>query len=69
MTNNELASKSLNLEREKARFECVDGRRLDWLEEHKEEIQKSLGIDPTNKWDYDSGEDQLSEPDHDPPDN
>lgn len=48
--------------------EAVESRRLDWLEEHKEEIQHSLGLDPNNKWDYDSDDGSQSEPDIDPPD-
>lgn len=68
MSTNELASAQLKSQREKVREESVEARRLDWLEEHKEEIKRSLGLDPNNSWEYDADEGSMSEPDTDPPD-
>lgn len=68
MSTNELACEQIKSERERVHDEAVDARRLDWLDEHKEEIQRSLGLDPNNNWDYDSDDGSLSDPDIDPPD-
>lgn len=68
MTSAQLASKEVKEARAKMLDQDLDGRRTNWLDEHKAEIQKDLGIDPNNDWDYDHGEDGLSEPDVDPPD-
>lgn len=64
----ELASQELKVAREALNLENVEERRLDWLAEHKEELQLDIGIDPANTWEYDNGEDGNSEPDADPPD-
>jgi hypothetical protein len=68
MTAAELASQEQKVAREKMHLENVDERRLDWLAEHKEELQLDIGIDPGNTWDFDNGDDAMSEPDTDPPD-
>jgi hypothetical protein len=47
---------------------AADARRLDWYDFHQKEIKEKLGIDPNNDWSYDRGDDELSEPDADPPD-
>lgn len=64
----ELATEEQRIEREKVKNEDDDARRLDWLEENKAQIQLENGIDPSNVWEYERGDDQLSEPDADPPD-
>ncbi len=68
MSASELASQEQRVAREKMNLENIDERRLDWLAEHKEELQLDIGIDPANTWEYDNGEDGMSEPDADPPD-
>ncbi len=69
MSSAELASQEQKVAREALNLENIDERRLDWLEEHKEELQLDIGIDPKNTpWNYDGGDDAMSEPDTDPPD-
>ena len=68
MTAAEMASQTQKDARELMNLENIDKRRLDWLEAHKEDIQLDIGIDPSNTWEYDDGEDGMSEPDADPPD-
>jgi hypothetical protein len=60
----DLASHEQKLAREKLQAEEIEGRRSDWLQEHKQDVQADIGIDPTNTWDFDNGEDgNNSEPD------
>ena len=60
----DLASHEQKLAREKLQEEVVEARRTDWLEAHKEELQTDIGIDPSNVWSYDLGDDgNNSEPD------
>ncbi len=68
MTPAELASKEVKLARSKGLQEDANARRLDWLEEHKAEIQKDLGIDPYNTWEFEDNDDRASEPDIEAPD-
>jgi len=68
MTPAQLASQEVKEARAKMLDEDLDGRRMHWLDDHKAEIQKDLGIDPSNNWNYDGDDDRLSEPDLEPPD-
>ena len=68
MSSAELASEEQQVARKKMGELNMEERRLDWLAEHKEELQIDIGIDPANTWEYDNGEDGNSEPDADPPD-
>lgn len=69
MSSAELASQEQKVAREALSLESVDERRLDWLAENKEALQLDIGIDPANTpWEYDNGDDAMSEPDTDPPD-
>jgi hypothetical protein len=63
LSSADLASHQQKLEREKLHAAAVDGRRSDWLAEHKQGLLEEIGIDPSNSWDYDNGEDDNSEPD------
>lgn len=68
MTPAELAVEEVRVAREKAAHADVEARRLDWLDEHKVEIQKDLGIDPSLTWEYDEDGDDHSQPDVEVPD-
>ena len=52
MTSDELASQEVLAKRLKEQREEDESRRLDWADEHKAEIQRELGIDPDNDWDF-----------------
>ncbi|RYG97611.1 hypothetical protein EON65_52590 [archaeon] len=68
LTAAELASTELKAQRDLLTTQDLESRRLDWLEEHKAEIQLDIGVDPANQWQYDNEDDKLSEPDADQPD-
>ena len=57
MSATELANEEVRDIRNKLNHEEVDGRRLDWVEEHREEIQLDIGLDPTNVWIYEKDDD------------
>lgn len=69
MTPSELASKEAKEARQKILKEDAEARQLNWFEEHRAEIQKHLGLDPENKWDYDDDDEGLSDLDVEAPDN
>lgn len=65
----ELTSPEIKLQREQLTEIAADSRLLGWYEKHEKEIKETLGLDPNNtEWTYEKGEDELSEPDADPPD-
>lgn len=66
MTPQELASAELKSARLRQNEEVIEGRRLDWLEANREQIQQTLNLDPSNVWEYDANDEALSEPDLDP---
>lgn len=68
MTPAELASQDVKEARESILHESTDAHQLDWIQEHKLEIQKELGLDPSNAWDFENDDDRLSEPDIEAPD-
>ena len=67
MTAAELASSERKELRETIVEDAKEGRRQDWLEEHIEDVQLDVGIDPAVAWEY-ADDDEHSEPDCDPPD-
>jgi len=69
LSTSDLASHEQKVARERIQAEQLEGRRSDWLEEHKEQIQLSIGLNPDNTWDYDEKDDEaMSQPDNDAPD-
>lgn len=53
----ELANNETRIKKQKEYDYEIDGRRTDWLNEHKVELQVGLGLDPNNIWVYDEDSD------------
>lgn len=60
LTVQELASDKLKEQRHHMKEDESSSKRLDWNEEHREELFGELGLDSTIKWEYD--EDDYSDP-------
>ena len=61
MTANEMAKQEIIEARQIISEKVSDERRTDWLEAHREEIMKTNGLDPNNKWDFDDDDGSGSE--------
>ena len=56
-----VASEDLLIKRRQLSDLDEDSRRADWEDKHREEVQRSLGIDPNNNWLYDEDDGSCSE--------
>ncbi len=55
----DLATDELRRARQGLAAVDMESRRTDWLDENKTKIQASVGLDPTNVWEYDEDEESV----------
>jgi hypothetical protein len=59
LTPADLAADDVRKARQVMAAADMESRRTDWVEEHREKIQESIGLDPTNVWQYDEDDESV----------
>ena len=59
LTPADLAADDVRRARQSLAAVDMESRRTDWVEEHREKIQESIGLDPNNVWQYDEDDESV----------